>query len=178
MENICWFKEQTVIRGKHAKYVRQLKEKKIFERVYDAYIQCALYGVCSDLKSETDLNTNEQPQNIFANVFYNDSDYCLRALRLVILLDKSLNLSKEEKIRRIFSFKNGTYEEEKADEMKENILLFNKYFYGGIEDIYSRYFKNCINDDDNIDKMKTLIEEFYLLKIKFDEKEFLKKISD
>lgn len=96
----------------------------------------------------------------------------------MILLDKSLNLSKEEKIRRIFSFKNGTYEEEKADEMKENILLFNKYFYGGIEDIYSRYFKNCINDDDNIDKMKTLIEEFYLLKIKFDEKEFLKKISD
>ena len=50
--------------------------------------------------------------------------------------------------------------------MKDNILLFNKYFYGGIEDIYSRYFKNCINDDDNIDKMKTLIEEFYLLKIK------------
>lgn len=30
MENICWFKEQTVIRGKHAKYVRQLKEKKDF----------------------------------------------------------------------------------------------------------------------------------------------------
>ena len=64
-----------------------------------------MYGVCSDLKSEADLNTNEQPQNIFANVFYNDSDYCLRALRLVILLDKSLNLSKEEKIRRIFLLK-------------------------------------------------------------------------
>lgn len=72
----------------------------------------------------------------------------------------------------------GYYAEEKANEMKENIEIFNSYFYGGIEEIYSRYFKNCINDDDVIVKMKALIKDFYLLKIKFDEKQLLKEISD
>ena len=62
--------------------------------------------------------------------------------------------------------------------MKENIEIFNSYFYGGIEEIYSRYFKNCINDDVVIVKMKALIKDFYLLKIKFDEKQLLKEISD
>ena len=27
MERICWFKEQTVIKGKHAQYMKELKEK-------------------------------------------------------------------------------------------------------------------------------------------------------
>lgn len=177
MERICWFKDQTVIKGKHARYMRELTDKKIFERKYDAYLQCALYGACFDLKSEKDTSGNDT-QNIFANMFNNESEYCLRILRMVLLLDNSLNLSKEEKIKRIFSFKNGFYPEEKKDEMNENMLIFNSYFYGGIEEIYSRYFKNCINDDDIIDKMKALIKDFYLLKIKFDEKKLLKEISD
>lgn len=177
MERICWFKEQTVIKGKHAQYMKELKEKKVFGRLYDVYLQCALYGACFDLKSEKDVSVRET-QSIFTDMFSNNSEYCLNILKMVLLLDNSLNLSKEEQIKRVFSFKNGYYAEEKANEMKENIEIFNSYFYGGIEEIYSRYFKNCINDDDVIVKMKALIKDFYLLKIKFDEKQLLKEISD
>ena len=177
MEKICWFKEQTIIKGIHARYMKELTEKKIFERDYDVYLQCALYGACLDLRSKKD--SGKESKNIFANMFSNDSEYCLSVLRMVLLLDKNSNLSKEEKIKRVFSFdKYGAYKEEKANEMKENISIFNSYFYGGIEDIHSRYFKNCIDDDDIIDKMKRLLEEFNLYTIGFNDKDFLDKISD
>lgn len=112
MERICWFKEQTVIKGKHAQYMKELKEKKVFGRLYDVYLQCALYGACFDLKSEKDVSVRE-PQSIFTDMFSNNSEYCLNILKMVLLLDNSLNLSKEEKIKRVFSFKNGYYAEKK-----------------------------------------------------------------
>jgi hypothetical protein len=166
------FKKQYDLKVKHATYIRFLnaytkrldKEAKAagtFETAVDVYVVAPLIGVAYNLRSPVDTEIQES-LTIFGDAIINRQKVLDIVYRLVLLSEKSTELSDDERIERAF----------KADENPEiceaNLDLFHQYMRGGVEWLYERITEGATTQEDYIDKVREIVslyaEDFGLLR--------------
>ncbi len=150
------FERDYEIYGKHANYVKFLKDNDIFNRYIDVYMLGAIIGFKHNLKGEKDKELKDRAR-IYADAFAQEKLVCEFIYRLIMLSEDEKNLSVEQRIDRAFrddSSKN-------QDKHKKNMELFNSYVLGGIERIYNDYTSNAFNKDDYINNAFNNISSFH-----------------
>jgi hypothetical protein len=150
------FENDYTINGKHATYLKYLaSEAKIFERYIDVYMNAAIWGMLYGRISSRDSSTDRA--RIYADAFANERENCVFLYRLIMLLDNSTSLSPDERIDRAFRDDAQGGESEKE---KNNLDLFHKYVFGGIEVLYERYVDGCTTQDDYLTRIYELMTTF------------------
>lgn len=155
------------IKGTHATYWKRLCKTttdrigpneggqfKIFERYIDAYMVAPLLGCLYNRRGNKELPDSEDTAAMQANILINNQKKLLFIYRVIMLTDKSTDLTDEQRIDRAFR----TDSDEEA--VKANMQIFNEYFLGGLEILYDVFVNNCINDDDYIDKVFSYVDRF------------------
>lgn len=110
------FENDYTIRGKHATYLKYMAAKnakddenaatssaKLFERYIDVYMNAAIWGLLYSRTAPKD-NSSDDRARIYADVFANERDNCVFLYRMVMLLDKNVDIESEERINRAFRY--------------------------------------------------------------------------
>lgn len=163
------------IKGTHATYWKRLcktttdkvgpnegAQFKIFERYIDAYMVAPILGCLYNRKGSKDLPDSEDVAAMQANILINNQKKLLYIYRLIMLTEKSSDLTEEQRIDR--AFKTDSDEEI----VKSNMQIFHDYFLGGLEILYDVFVNNCITDDDYINKIYEFVDRFKLESIDDD----------
>ncbi|MBR1579028.1 MAG: hypothetical protein IJ668_00790 [Selenomonadaceae bacterium] len=159
------FDTDYTINGRHATQLKSLAVKNskddtpntgIFERYIDVYMNAALFGMIYNRTAARD-NSSEDRARIYADAFARERTYCMFLYRLVMLLDESTGISKEERIDRAFRHDSSPDNDE---ELKKNLELFHSYVRGGIELMYERFTDGCHSKDDYMLKIHDIMESF------------------
>jgi hypothetical protein len=149
--------------GKHAKYIKFLnaytrvldKEEntsETFAYAVDVYLIAPLIGVAYNRRSPIDNENDELSinaeqiiprQNMFENVY-----------RLVMLTEKSTNLSSDERIERAFR------DDEDVEKLSANMDLFHQYVHGGIEWLFENISNGASTQNDYLEKIKEIVKLF------------------
>lgn len=153
------FDKEYSFRGKHAEYVSKLTAIhdtengiKIFNRNLDVYIMAPivgfLYGRTAEIDKSTDKNTK-----IFVGQLFEEKLTLEYNFKLIMLLDKSCDLSVDDIINRAF-----------RDNLDNNDELYNSYVLGGVEILYEKILAQGNKTDDfakNLYEFLGDIEERY-----------------
>ena len=135
------FENDYTITGKHATYLKYMAAKnakddenaatssaKLFERYIDVYMNAAIWGLLYSRTAPKD-NSSDDRARIYADAFANERDNCVFLYRMVMLLDKSLDIESEERINRAFRYDT---QPEKAEAFRQNMDLFYGYVRGAL----------------------------------------------
>jgi len=163
------FENDYTITGKHATYLKFLAVKnakddqdsptssaRLFERYIDVYMNAAVWGLLYSRTAKRDTASDDRAR-VYADAFANERDNCVFLYRMVMLLDKSVELAPEERVDRAFRYDT---QPEKADAFKENMELFNDYVRGGIELMYEQFTDGCTTRDDYLNKTYEILSTF------------------
>ena len=164
------FENDYTITGKHATYLKFLAVKnakdddgaegvssaKLFERYIDVYMNGVVWGLLYSRTAKRDTTSDDRAR-VYADAFANERDNCVFLYRMVMLLDKSVELSPEERVDRAFRYDTLP---EKAEEFKQNMELFHDYVRGGIELLYEQFTDGCITRDDYLTKTYEVMSTF------------------
>lgn len=163
------FESDFTINGKHATYLKFLAQKnasapldsgkstaQLFERYIDVYMNAVIFGLIYSRTAPND-SSSEDRARIYADAFNKERENCIFLYRLVMLLDKTQNLSPEERVERAFRYDS---QPEKEKEFKKNMELFNDYVRGGIELLYERFTEGCQTKEDYLNKSYEVMETF------------------
>lgn len=163
------FENDYTIYGKHATYLKFLAKKnardegldnptaaKLFERYIDVYMNAAVFGLLYDRVAKRDT-ASEDRARIYADAFANERENCVFLYRMVMLLDKTKELTPEERIDRAFRYDT---QPEKADEFRKNMDLFHDYVRGGVEVMFEQFTDGCQTQDDYISKTYEVMTTF------------------
>lgn len=139
-----YFNSDIKISGKHAAYIDELwKQNNIQESyirtLYELYPLAAVIGLKLKKRVEEDKG---DVRNIQLSQLNNVKADLLNIMTMVLLLDDSTELTKEERVARAFS------EPKTVEEVKEYMELFNSYARGGIEYLYDELVERPILDED------------------------------
>ena len=141
------FDREYTFKGKHAIYIRELKNEfgvegkfKVFERNIDIYVLAPIVGfiykrqsnidIASTVKNEIAKIATDQMLDATNDIKYN--------YRLIMLLDKDSDSSLEKRIDKAFKYLEIQQEKDyyETDEGKRDLENYNKYVLGGIEYLY------------------------------------------
>ena len=147
--------------GKHATYVRFLnaythtldKEAQvagIFANAADVYMIAPLIGVAYDRRSPIDTESSDDI-SIFADQITHRQEQLDIVYRLVMLSERSKDLSSDECIER--AFKN----DEIPEKVSANLDLFHQYMRGGVEWLYEQITHNATTPEDYLEKVKDIV---------------------
>ncbi len=164
------FENDYTITGKHATYLKFLAVKnakddngteevrtaRLFERYIDVYMNAAIWGLLYSRTAKRDTESDDRAR-VYADAFANERDNCVFLYRMVMLLDKSTELSPEERVDRAFRYDTLP---EKADAFKQNMELFHDYVRGGIELMYEQFTDGCTTRDDYLNKTYEVMTTF------------------
>lgn len=165
------FENDYTLTGKHATYMKFLAVKnskettvadggvnsaQLFERYIDVYMNGAIWGLLYNRKAPRDTASDDRAR-IYADAFSNERENCVFLYRMVMLLDKSVDLTSEERINRAFRYDT---QPDKAEEFKKNMELFNDYVRGGIEEMYEQFTDGCTTRDDYLTKTYEILTTF------------------
>lgn len=164
------FENDYNLTGIHATYLKYLAVKnsresdgtensssaRLFERYIDVYMNAAVWGLLYSRMAKRD-NSSDDRARIYADAFANERDNCVFLYRMVMLLDKSVELSSEERIDRAFRYDT---QPEKEDLFKQNMELFNDYVRGGIEIMYEQFTDGCTTREDYLTKTYEIMSMF------------------
>lgn len=162
------FENDYLLTGKHATHLKFLaaknakddnsstKHARIFERYIDVYMNAAVWGLLYSRREAKDTESDDKAR-IFADAFASERDNCVFLYRLVMLLDKSVELTTDERIDRAFRYDTLP---EKEEEFKANMNLFHDYVRGGIELLYEKYTDGCTTDDDYLNRVYEVLTTF------------------
>ena len=155
------FRREKTLYGKHAIYMKELKDKEIFSRYIDVYKAAAPIGFLYSKKEMEDKSKNSlgklEEAKIFTEQVIKETKYLKLNFQLIILLDKEYENNEEKRMEKVFR--------NLADDEKD-IELFENYVRGGIEILYKKCIADSTQKDDFIDNIINFLEE---LKIKYPE---------
>ncbi|MCU6754624.1 hypothetical protein [Bovifimicola ammoniilytica] len=139
-----YFNSDVKISGKHATYLDELwKQNNIQESyirtLYELYPLAAVIGLKLKKKVEEDKG---DVRNIQLTQLNNVRHDLLHIMKMVLLLDDSTELTKEERIERAFSGPKT------VEEVQENMDLFNSYVRGGIEYLHEELVERPVLGED------------------------------
>ena len=164
------FENDYTIYGKHATYLKFLAKKnarddtapdapnaaRLFERYIDVYMNAAVWGLLYSRTAKRD-NASDDRARVYADAFANERDNCVFLYRMVMLLDKTTELTPEERVDRAFRYDTLP---DKAEEFKQNMELFHDYVRGGIEVMYEQFTDGCTTQDDYLSKTYEVMTTF------------------
>ncbi len=164
------FENDYTLSGKHATYLKFLAKKnsrddqgpdnpiaaRLFERYIDVYMNAAVWGLLYSRTSKRDTSSDDRAR-VYADAFANERENCVFLYRMVMLLDKSVDLSPEERLNRAFRYDTLP---EKEEEFKQNMELFHDYVRGGIEVMYEQFTDGCTTRDDYLSKTYEVMTMF------------------
>ena len=164
------FEKDYTINGKHATYLKFLARKnsqddqspdnpaaaRLFERYIDVYMNAAVFGLLYNRTAKRDTTSNDRAR-IYADAFIKERENCIFLYRMVMLLDKSTDLTPEERIDRTFRYDS---QPEKVEDFHKNMELFHDYVRGGIEAMYEQFTDGCHTQDDYLDKTYEVMTTF------------------
>lgn len=152
------FDREYTFRGKHATFVKELKNEfgmegklNVFERNIDVYVLAPIVGfiykrqstidTVSDLKNDIAKIGTDQILDATNDIKYN--------FRLIMLLDKKYEPSLEKRIAKAFQYLETQQEKEYYDseEGKRDLEIFNSYVLGGVEYLYENIILGKIKND-------------------------------
>lgn len=160
------FDRDVQIRGKHATYWKALTRTpgnareegsnfKIFENYIHVYMAAPIIGLVYGRRGAVDPDDHSKDTaGMLAEILIKNQSKLKYIYRLIILLDESEGLTKEEKIDRAFR------ENENEEAVKAGMALFRSYFLGGLELLYENFVERCVTEQDYIDRMYDFVEEF------------------
>ena len=129
--NESYFRREKTLYGKHAIYMKELKDKEIFSRYIDVYKAAAPIGFLYSKKEMEDKSKNSlgklEEAKIFTEQVIKETKYLKLNFQLIILLDKEYENNEEKRMEKVFR--------NLADDEKD-IELFENYVRGGIEILY------------------------------------------
>jgi len=149
-----FFDREYVFKGKHAKYVIELKNA-IFSRNIDVLILAPVIGLVYNRKSTVD--SSEEYVNlttkIFAEQMTSENEKILFNYRLCMLLSDEND--DKEKIDNAFRYYTGE-DAEHIQMFEKNIKIYNSYILGGVEILYELLLKGNkeYNGDQNNEAYK------------------------
>lgn len=157
------FENDYTINGKHATYLKYIAKSKdnmnspyIFERYIDVYMNAAIFGLLYGRTVKKD-NKSKDRARIYADAFARERENCTFLYRLVMILDKTVPMSPEERVDRAFR---DDADENATDKFNQNMELFNSYVLGGIEVLYEKFMENLITTDDCITQAYEMMKDF------------------
>lgn len=159
------FENDYNISGKHATYLKFLAAKNakeeapnagIFERYIDVYMNAAVFGLMYSRRAEVDTNSDDRAR-IYADAFARERENCMFLYRLVMLLDKSGDISDKQRIDRAFRYDSVANDNE---QLKKNLELFHSYVRGGIEYMYEQFTDGCHTREDYVVKTHEFMTNF------------------
>jgi hypothetical protein len=158
------FSKPYELKGKHATYIRFLnaytkrldKEAKvagIFDVAVDVYVVAPLIGAAYNLRPPIDTESQDS-FTLFGDAIINRQKLLDSVYRLVMLSEKSTDLSDDDRIERAFKT------DENPELLEANLELFHQYMRGGVEWLYENVTKGATTQEDYLDKIRELIVLF------------------
>lgn len=173
-----FFHEEYAFKGKHARYVKILKNS-LFNRNVDILILSPILGLVYNRKSNPDTtaeNSEEVPTKIFAETMIRENSKILYNYRLCMLL--SDEYSDQEKRDNAFKYYTGE-DQDHMEEFNKSIELYNSYILGGVEILYEIMLKNNTEyngDSQNIKYQKKIISD--VTEFISDYKEYIDEMNE
>ena len=178
------FESDYTINGTHATRLKFLAKKnsrdddeldnpkaaKIFERYIDVYMNAAVWGIYYRRRAKANTSSDDRAR-IYADAFIRERDNCRFLYRLVMLLDNSEKLTKDERINRAFRYDTSP---DKIAECKKNFELFNDYVRGGIDIMHERFVDGCLNRENYFERIFSVMTDFQKELEDIDESELAK----
>ena len=111
------FDNDYTINGKHATYLKFLAKKnsrdddspdnpkaaRLFERYIDVYMNAAVFGLLYSRTAKRDTTSDDRAR-VYADAFSTERENCVFLYRMVMLLDKTTELTPEERVDRAFRY--------------------------------------------------------------------------
>lgn len=167
------FEHDVIITGTHSKYIKMLKdETNLFARNLDVYMLAPILGFQNRRRAKKNNEDNART-TIQAQQFSAVKDDCELVYRLIMLLDDTKELSKEERLNRAFRYDS---DEAQKDKFAENMALYESYVLGGIEYIYETFAEGCVTKEDYIERIYQTVLDFKLDMEDIDYEEEAKKL--
>lgn len=143
------FKNNIVIYGKHAYYMEQLDQNRIFNRLLDIYVNAPLIGFYYKRTGIEDKSAPYQDykKSILAEQTIKENENLIFIFRLIMLLHNSNEISLDDRVAR--AFRDDSLKE-KTEAHKENMKLFHSYVLGGIEILYEKIIEKGATEQDFI----------------------------
>lgn len=167
------FNKPYEVKGKHATYIRFLnaytknvdKDKNtkvagLFSVAVDVYIIAPLIGASYNRRSPVDIISENRQDSltIFGDAIISRQKQLEDIYRLIMLSEKSGNLSNDERVERAFR------DDDNADKLAENMELFHEYMRGGVEWLYEQTLNGLsvatATQDDYLGKIKDIVTLF------------------
>ena len=151
------FEKTYTFQGKHAQYVKDLKDHgNLFDRYLDVLILAPILGFLTGNKSK--LETGDQSAKVFAEQIIKESDKLEFNYQLITILDENFCPDTADRINRAFRYKSG-------EEYEESLENYNGYIRGGVEYIHNKIFDKDIDiqtysQDELIENMYKLVKEY------------------
>jgi hypothetical protein len=149
------------LKGKHATYIRFLNEQTrrrekdakvagIFDAAVDVYVVAPLIGASYNRRSPVDIDSQDN-FSIFGDAIINRQKQLDFVYRLVMLGEKSTDLSDDDRIERAFKT------DESTEKLETNLDLFHQYMRGGVEWLYEHITEGATTQEDYLEKVKEIV---------------------
>ena len=150
------FENEIEFTGEYASMVRYLKEDLgLFTTFREAYVISSIVGFVNERQGEKQSTEKVQAASIFPNELTKRKPDLRFIYRLIMLL-------KEEPDFTLDDYKNRTFRddpEENAQDIRNNMEIFNSYACGGLEYLYEK-FSNCNRVEDTVETLYDLLHRF------------------
>jgi hypothetical protein len=149
------------VKGKHATYIRflnaetQKREKEakvapVFAAAADIYVVAPLIGAAYNLRTVVDTESQDS-FTIFGDAIINRQKTLDSVYRLIMMGEKSTDLSDDERIARAFKT------DENVEQLEANLDLFHQYMRGGLEWLYEHITEGATTEEDYLDKVREIV---------------------
>ncbi|SEV99791.1 hypothetical protein [[Clostridium] fimetarium] len=137
---------------------------KIFNTYMDCYMAATVLGIRYGRVGNLVLQENKDDAGMLSEICIKKAETLKYIYQLVMILENERNLSDEEKLENAFRIseydENGNIDEPAAKRIKENMMIFEKYFFGGLEILHEAFVEKCITDDDYIDEIYNFTKRY------------------
>ena len=119
-------------------------------------MSAAVFGLLYGRTAKRDSDSEDRAR-IYADAFANERENCIFLYRMVMLLDKTTEMSSEERINRAFRYDT---QPEMIEQFRQNMELFHDYVRGGIEVMFEQFTDGCQTQDDYLNKTYEIMTTF------------------
>ncbi len=128
------------------------KSSNIFDSGYQVLFIAPIIGTALGIKSDKD-STSASEFTIAANQMITNRDKFQRIYNIVMLADRSENLTPDERVDFVFR------SEDEAD-TKKGKEIFDLYTLGGIEWLYNKIVKDGKSADDYLNRIISAVQDY------------------
>ena len=181
----CWrdnmFDKDYKVTGIYATYWKDLCKRQIRKdenpedykkdnfKIFNTYMDCYKTAIALGIRYGR-LGTLNDPDNkdeagMLTGIMNKNHDKLVYLYQVAMLLEKERNLSEEERIENAFQLEKfddeGNEIPENVARIKENLQLFEKYFFGGLEILHEEFVEKCTTEDDYLERIHSFTKDYF-----------------